>query len=154
GEVVRRWSTPSKMRSVDGHVAALENHGYRVLRNELVRISGEQLAIIGIDFPTIERTHLEKLVGEAGPEELLIALFHKPKNLTMLCEAGIKLALGGHTHGGQVRVPGVGAIVTRSELPGSEASGLIWRGNTAFHISRGLGADPRTNVRLFCPPAA
>lgn len=154
GEVVRRWSTPSKTRNIDGHVAALEMNGYRVLRNELVRLSGEKLAIIGIDYPTIEKSHLHGLVGETEPEELLIALFHKPKNLAMMCEAGIKLALGGHTHGGQVRVPGVGAIVTRSELPGREASGLIWRGDTAFHISRGLGADPRTNVRLFCPPAA
>jgi predicted MPP superfamily phosphohydrolase len=154
GEVVKRWGTPSQMRSVDGHVAALETNGYRVLRNELVRLSGEKLAIIGIDFPTIEKAHLKRLVGETEPEEFLLALFHKPKNLAMLCEAGIRLALGGHTHGGQVRVPGVGAIVTRSELPGSEASGVIWRGDTAFHISRGLSADPRTNFRLFCPPAA
>jgi len=154
GEVVRRWSTPSKMRNIDGHLAALEANGYRVLRNQLVRLSEEKLAIIGVDFPTIEKSHLHALVAETAPEELLIALFHKPKNLAMFCEAGIKLALGGHTHGGQVRVPGVGAIVTRSELPGHEASGLIWRGETAFHISRGLGADPRTNVRLFCPPAA
>ncbi|PWT97737.1 MAG: hypothetical protein C5B53_07640 [Candidatus Melainabacteria bacterium] len=154
GEVVRPWSTPSQMRSVAGHIAALENHGYRVLRNELVRINSDKLAIIGIDFPTIEREDLDKLVGETEPDELLIALFHKPKNLAMLSQAGIKLALGGHTHGGQVRVPGVGAIITKSEMPRSEASGLVWRGDTAFHISRGLGADPRTNIRLFCPPAA
>lgn len=82
---------------------------------------------------------------------MVLALFHMPRYLRQFEIAGVDLAVGGHTHGGQIRVPGFGAIITDSELSRHEASGVIHRGRTTFHISRGLSADPRTNFRLFCP---
>lgn len=154
GEIFRRYRTPSERRNIGPFVQALETQGYRVLRNEIVDLPEEKLSIVGIDYPTISRGKLDRLLAKVDREGLLIALAHVPKNLELLRQSGINLALAGHTHGGQVRLPGVGALVTRSELPRQEASGLIWRGETAVHVSRGLGADPRTNFRLFCPPAA
>jgi predicted MPP superfamily phosphohydrolase len=93
-------------------------------------------------------------VRRVKQDDLLLALFHLPYNLAAFERAGVQLAFGGHTHGGQIRIPGYGALFTDSELPGHESAGLIWRGSTAIHISRGLGTDPRTNFRFFCPPAA
>jgi predicted MPP superfamily phosphohydrolase len=94
------------------------------------------------------------MAASVEEHDLLLALFHVPKKLNDMAAAGIHLAFGGHTHGGQIRIPGIGALITDSELKRNEASGLIRRGRTLFHVSRGLGADPRSNFRLFCPPAA
>jgi predicted MPP superfamily phosphohydrolase len=153
GAVLRRFRTPATRRDVTPMIEALEAGGFQVLRNEITRVPDEDIAIIGIDYPGISEALLQKLVEEVGANEMLMALFHLPRNLDMLSRLGIELVLGGHTHGGQVRMPGIGAIVTDSEMPRHEAAGLIWRQDTAFHISRGLGTDPRTNFRLFCPPA-
>jgi predicted MPP superfamily phosphohydrolase len=141
-------------RDIEPVIAGLEKVGYKVLRNELVRLPNDRLSIVGIDYPYINEDRLEELVQPVGEDDLLLALFHLPYNLEALNRVGVHLAFGGHTHGGQIRVPGYGALWTDSELSGREASGLVWRGSTAIHISRGLGADPRTNFRLFCPPAA
>ena len=72
----------------------------------------------------------------------------------MIADCGIDIAFGGHTHGGQIRIPGRGAIITDSELKPSESAGVVRRGNTVFRISRGVGAYRRSNIRMFCPPAA
>lgn len=154
GQVIRRFERPSNRRDVSSFITALETSGYTVLRNQLVSMPEENIALIGIDYPGINEDELNTLVDKVKAQELLLAIFHLPKNLGLLSQGKIKLALGGHTHGGQVRVPGYGAILTRSEMSRHEACGLIWRDNTAFHISRGIGTDPRTNFRLFCPPAA
>jgi uncharacterized protein len=147
----RRRNLPG--RDVAPAIAGLEKAGYIVLRDKLVQVPNQRLSILGIDYPYIAETKLRNLLEPVAEGDLLIALFHLPYNLDLLNQVGVHLAFGGHTHGGQVRIPGYGAIFTDSELSSREASGLIWRGSTAIHISRGLGADPRTNFRLFCPPA-
>jgi predicted MPP superfamily phosphohydrolase len=156
GRMIKRFRNPSKRRDVSSFIAALEENGYKVLRNEFVRLAEEKISLIGVDYPGIDEVALQELAGKAQEEDLLIALFHLPKNLEYFVRANVKLVFGGHTHGGQVRIPGVGALVTDSEMARHEASGLTRRGNTLFHISRGLGQDPFpvTNFRLFCPPAA
>jgi predicted MPP superfamily phosphohydrolase len=156
GRLIKRYRNPSKRRDVSSFNTALEENGYTVLRNESVRLSEEKISLIGVDYPSIDEPSLQKLVSKAQPEDLLIALFHMPKNLEYYVRSNIRLVFGGHTHGGQVRIPGIGAIVTDSEMARHEASGLVWRGKTLFHISRGLGQDPfpLTNYRFFCPPAA
>jgi predicted MPP superfamily phosphohydrolase len=64
------------------------------------------------------------------------------------------MAFCGHTHGGQVRFPFVGALVTRSSLPGSLASGAFRCGPTTYVIGNGLGTSPATPFRLLCRPEA
>lgn len=154
GRVVRSMRHPPEKKDVSAHKAALEAGGFTVLVNETRYLEGEDIFIVGIDYPGIKEDHLMELMQGAPPNALKLGLFHLPRKLDMMARAGLNVAFGGHTHGGQVRVPGVGAIVTDSELARHEASGLVRRGNTTFHISRGLGADPRSNIRIFCPPAA
>ena len=84
---------------------------------------------------------------------------------------GIDVVLAGHTHGGQVRVPGVGALVTNCDLDRSRARGLSRHtrrlragqpadaaprdgGDTWLHVSAGLGTSPYAPIRFACPPEA
>lgn len=154
GRVVRKLRHPPKKKDVTPHAQALRKGGFVPLVNESVHLADENIFIVGIDYPGIAPEHLQTIMDRAPAAALKLGLFHLPKKLDMLAQAGFHLAFGGHTHGGQVRLPGFGALVTDSELERHEASGLIKRGSTTFHISRGLGADPRSNIRLFCPPAA
>jgi predicted MPP superfamily phosphohydrolase len=154
GRLFRKYRNPSSKRDVTPMIAALEKGGIRVLRHAAHNLAEDKVHIVGIDYPSIEHARLRALVGQAHKDDLVIILFHVPMHLDRISTAGAHLAVGGHTHGGQIRLPGYGALYTDSELPGRQASGLFLRGRTTFHISRGLGADPRSNIRLFCPPAA
>lgn len=152
GRVIRKFRSPKEKRDVQPMIDALTAAGIRVLRNESLTIPEEKLHIVGIDYPGIAEHELQRLSRQAPADHLVMALVHVPERLERLSRAGVDLAFGGHTHGGQVRIPGWGPLITNSDLPRNEASGLIWRGNTAIHVSRGIGADPRTNFRFFCPP--
>ncbi len=154
GRFNRRFRHPPNKRDVAPLVKALEQNGFTVLRNSAVSLPDEKIHIIGIDYPGIEEEKLQKLARQAKPGHAILTLFHIPNNLDYISRAGVDLAVGGHTHGGQIRIPGFGAIITDSEAPRKHASGIFKSGKTTFHVSRGLGADPRTNFRLFCPPAA
>ncbi|MBX9693873.1 MAG: metallophosphoesterase [Cyanobacteria bacterium] len=155
GRLMPKFRHPTKsMRDVEPLVAALKAVGYEVLRNQSRYLKDDDILIVGADFPEISPERLVDLVESAPESALKMALFHIPKNLHIYENSGIDVAFGGHTHGGQIRVPALGAIITDSDLGRKEASGLVKRGNTVFHVSRGAGADPRTNIRIFCPPEA
>lgn len=154
GRIFRRLREPPAQRDVEPMIRALRKVGFEVLRNSAVNLPGPGIHVVGIDYPTIEPDKFYELVGRKRDKDLVVAIFHLPVRLDLFSGAGVHLAIGGHTHGGQVCLPGGGAIFTDSELPRGTASGLFFHGKTLFHISRGIGADPRTNIRLFCPPAA
>jgi len=157
GRIFRGMRQPDIRKDVSPHRRALEAGGFTVLVNECHILPEENIFIAGLDYPGIKQEDLDVLMQKSdslGEDQLKLALFHLPWRLERLTAAGFDMVFGGHTHGGQIRLPGFGAIITDSELHRSEASGLLKRGNTYFHISRGLGADPRSNLRLFCPPAA
>lgn len=154
GRMFRKYRHPRNKRDVGPMIKGLEKGGFHVLRNQSVSLVDEGVHIVGIDYPSLSSSRLNELVSTVCSGQLSLGLFHVPINLQNMVHARLHLAFGGHTHGGQIRIPGLGAIITDSELPRWESSGLFRRGQTAFHISRGLGADPRSNIRLFCPPAA
>jgi predicted MPP superfamily phosphohydrolase len=76
--------------------------------------------------------------------------------LDAMAADGFELLLAGHTHGGQVCVPLVGALVTNCGLDRRMAKGLHrWPGSGAWlHVSAGLGTSPTAPVRFACPPEA
>lgn len=153
GRFFRKWRSPKAFRDVTPMVEALEKAGINVLRNSAQNFSADKIKILGLDYPGgIRKDRLSELLADTPDDHLVLALMHVPERLDLLSQAGVDLAFGGHTHGGQVRIPFFGPLITNSELPRHEASGLIWRGATAIHVSRGVGADPRSNFRLFCPP--
>lgn len=154
GRMNRTFRHPKQKRDVMPMIHALQESGITVLRNSSKLFAGDRFALIGIDYPGITPEELKALVGQADSDWLVAAILHLPRRLHQLPAAGVDVAFAGHTHGGQIRVPGVGALITDSELHRREASGLVVRDQTQIHVSRGLGADPKTNFRLFCPPAA
>ena len=87
---------------------------------------------------------------------LRLGVAHAPyrRVLDSFVEDGSDLILAGHTHGGQLRIPGFGALVTNCDLPRAQARGLsTWRG-VPLNVSAGMGASPYSNYRFATPPEA
>jgi predicted MPP superfamily phosphohydrolase len=83
-----------------------------------------------------------------------ILLYHSPELMPLVQQYPVDLYLCGHTHGGQVRIPGYGAILTSSSTGKQYEMGPYTEQNTTLYISRGIGLEglsaPR--MRLFCRP--
>src|SRR5712692_3596527 len=130
--------------------AALASHGVQVLKDARtrVRIKGEGLELVGIRYWTRHAGDIAALVRGATGTTVLLA--HDPRRLTEAAALGIPLVLSGHTHGGQVVVPGLGAVAAR-KFPVAE--GLARRERTTMFVSRGVGTI-YVPVRINCPPEA
>jgi predicted MPP superfamily phosphohydrolase len=79
---------------------------------------------------------------------------HSPDSAPEIAACGYPFVVAGHTHGGQVRLPLVGALVTNSHLPRRLVSGLIRMGGSFVHVSPGLGTSKYAPFRFLCPPEA
>jgi len=128
--------------------AALARRGFTVLKDQrtTVTIRNETVDVVGIRFWTRRTSHLTQVLKGAGPTTLLLA--HDPRRLSQAAELDVPLVLSGHTHGGQVLLPGVGALAAR-EFP--VLAGQARTLNTALFVSRGVGTV-YIPVRLNCPP--
>ena len=79
----------------------------------------------------------------------------EPRMLDRFAADGYDLVLAGHTHGGQVRIPRVGAVVTNCGLDRSRARGVSrWGSHTMLNVSAGLGTSPYMPMRFCCRPEA
>jgi len=118
-------------------------------------VAGQHLAFRGTDDPHLELDRYEDI---GGPWEVgvPIGVTHAPylRVLDAMEADGARLILAGHTHGGQLRVPGVGALVTNCDLDRARARGLSRHGEAWLHVSAGCGTNPYTPVRFACRPEA
>jgi uncharacterized protein len=128
--------------------AALVAKRFTVLKDQRTRITlrGEPLEIAGIRFWTRRSTDIARVLRGAKDTTLLLA--HDPRRLTQAASLDVAAVLSGHTHGGQVVLPGFGAIARR-QFP--VVAGLGSRGNTNIFVSRGVGTV-YVPVRVNCPP--
>lgn len=131
----------------------------RLLRDELswVDVGGRRLAIIGMDCShdtARDGERLRRLCASVPPDAYRILLYHSPDLMPMARKLGIDLYLCGHTHGGQVRLPAYGALITSSRLGKRYEMGLYREGRTHLYVSRGVGLEglgaPR--LRFLCRP--
>lgn len=130
--------------------AALERHEVNHLRNSSELIGGPGgLRLLGIDDHWTGNDDLEAAMAGVGADEPKLMLMHSPDLLGPVSRAGAHLALAGHTHGGQVRLPGWGALILPSE-EGFEA-GFYEAGRTRMYVNRGVGTL-NLKVRMFCRP--
>ncbi|HEY8588777.1 MAG TPA: metallophosphoesterase [Naasia sp.] len=131
-------------------------------------VRGSVLDFLGVDDPHREFDRLDLLsaardeldAGRTGTADLVLGVAHAPyrRILDSFVARGAGLLLAGHTHGGQVCVPGYGALVTNCDIPRKQVKGLSeWRsgGSSApLHVSAGLGTSIYAPVRFSCPPEA
>lgn len=115
-------------------------------------ISGVEVHLAGNELPWFPlRAAAEVFVPEARESSVFrILLSHTPDQYAWAREHNYHLMLAGHCHGGQVRVPGIGAIVSPSRFGAKYASGLFYEAPTLLHVSRGLGGTHP--LRWNCPP--
>lgn len=127
---------------------ALKSQGLTVLRDERTRllVRGEALDLIGLRYWTRSTTTLERLARGAAPSTLLLA--HDPRRLDDARRVGLPAVLAGHTHGGQIVLPVIGAIAAR-KFPVTE--GLLTTPQASLFVSRGIGTV-YVPCRVNCPP--
>jgi predicted MPP superfamily phosphohydrolase len=133
-------------------VEALGSVGIRVLRNEKVAL-GERdgrLWLVGLDDTATHREEFSAAFEGIPADEPVILLSHSPDLLDRSAEMGVEIVLSGHTHGGQVRLPLIGAPHAPSLEPVRPA-GTGRRANTRIHVSRGIGTTMYP-IRFNCPP--
>ena len=138
-----------------------------------IELKGTRIELFGTDDPHIHRDRLEELPGAleqlrenvdwtpgSAGRVLSIGVTHAPyqRVLDSFVNPGADLIFAGHTHGGQVRIPGRPALVTNCDIPHAQAQGLsVWRkgARSAFlEVSAGLGTSIYAPVRFACPPEA
>jgi uncharacterized protein len=158
------------------HLLYTDTLGWHDIDNQAVtlEIGNQVVEFIGVGDAHVGRDNLAA-VNEAveqgresspvrhrpeRPSTTTIGVTHAPyqKVLNSLVNHGSELILAGHTHGGQVQVPGLGALTTNCDLPTSYARGLnTWSHGSRssyLNVSAGLGTSIYAPVRFWCPPEA
>jgi predicted MPP superfamily phosphohydrolase len=145
-----------RMQDITRARETLEKLGVRCLFNSsfVVDCGGYPIRIVGIDDPYLERDDIDQAFADVGQNETVIALVHSPGVYRELADRKVALILSGHTHGGQLRLPWLGALVTRSPIPKRMAMGISQIGETTLFVSPGLGVTPRLPFRFLSPPEA
>jgi predicted MPP superfamily phosphohydrolase len=150
----RRYRRAERGRPAD-LVAALGADGWEHLSNAHLDVSldGLPVELAGLHDAHIYRADL-RVLPRRSPERLGIAVMHSPDSAPEAAACGYDLVVAGHTHGGQVRLPLVGALVTNSHVPRKLAAGLVRMGTCVVHVSPGLGTSKYAPFRFLCRPEA
>jgi len=120
------------------------------------------LALLGVDDPHINRDSITGLSQSwLSSGAIRMGVTHAPytRVLDSMTHLGAEVILAGHTHGGQIGLPGVTSLVTNCDLPREFGKGLhVWETsaseNAWLHVSAGLGTSPYARVRIATRPAA
>jgi uncharacterized protein len=137
----------SRFRRMDAFAAALREAGIRVLVNEGVAVR-DDLHVAGLDDFRVGRPDLRATLAARPDAGATLLLSHNPDVLPGV-PLDVGLTLSGHTHGGQVVLPGVGALYTSSQYGDRFLSGWV-DGPARGYVSRGLGVSSLP-VRINCP---
>jgi predicted MPP superfamily phosphohydrolase len=142
--------------------------GWLDLTNRRARLTvGETtLAFAGVDDPHLGYDQLDVIAGPADADaDLRLGIAHAPylRVLDQFATDGYDAIVAGHTHGGQVCLPGGRALTTNCDLEPARARGLHRHpadsvpgdpGSSWLHVSAGVGTSPFTPVRIACRPEA
>ncbi len=164
---VKHRAEPLDTQALDGYLA--DELGWLDLNNAAGTLDagGLRIEAFGVSDAHRDWDRLEVLPGllsaqraDSSPADLAIGVTHAPyrRVLDEFIDLGADAIFGGHTHGGQVRVPGFGALVANCDIPLKQARGLsTWThgGRTVpLNVSAGLGHSIYAPVRFACRPEA
>jgi predicted MPP superfamily phosphohydrolase len=162
-------------RNVDGPLLpwpqlrqGFDDAGWVELTNQTatLKVGGTSFAFAGVDDPHLGYDNLEQVAGPAPTDvDVRLAVTHAPylRVLDQFAADGYDAIIAGHTHGGQVCLPGFGALTTNCDLDNARAKGLHRHpagsspgdpGSSWLHVSAGLGTNPYTRIRVACRPEA
>ncbi|KQY60544.1 metallophosphoesterase [Aeromicrobium sp. Root495] len=129
-------------------------------RHASVEVAGRRLAFVGVDDPHLGYDELDDVPADPTAD-LAVGVAHAPylRVLDRWNALGYPLLLAGHTHGGQLRIPFYGALVTNCDLDRQRARGLHTHRTEGhepswMHVSGGLGTSPYAPLRFACRPEA
>jgi predicted MPP superfamily phosphohydrolase len=148
--------------------AAYSSAGWVDLSNRLdaLTVGETTFAFAGVDDPHLKLDRLDSVAGEADPDaDVRLAVAHAPylRVLDQFAADGYDAIVAGHTHGGQVCLPFVGALTTNCDLEPARAKGLHRHpadsrdgdpGSSWLHVSAGIGTSPYARIRVACRPEA
>jgi predicted MPP superfamily phosphohydrolase len=133
-------------------------------RHQSLVLNGMRFDFSGVDDPHLNRERYagwpRGTINQDSNDHLKVAVIHAPyqRVLDHFTENGADLLLAGHTHGGQLCIPGYGALVSNCDLPTWRAKGLNdWQNNgrtTPVNVSGGIGTSRFAPVRIACKPEA
>jgi uncharacterized protein len=132
----------------------LEDAGIVMLINDAVTIqrNGDALTVVGLDDPHYYKCQdLEKAFEEVPLDAFKVIAAHSPEIALDIDESVADLCLCGHTHGGQIRLPGIGPVFTHSKAPRSTAAGLWQFNGIQGYTSYGAGSSG-VPIRFHCQP--
>ena len=139
--------------------AAFIERGWRDATHKRLefQVGSVRIAAAGVDDPHHDFDDYDLIAGAPNQDaDLTLGLVHapEPRVLDRFAADGYQLTLAGHTHGGQLCLPGGKAIVTNSGIDRGRAQGLHEHKGMKLHVSNGLGTSKFAPARLWCPPSA
>ena len=132
----------------------MRDAGFTALCNRSARVErrGSTIQLVGIDDVNAGCPDPAKAFRDVDRDDFVIALCHNPDILLDPAASRFDLMLSGHTHGGQIRLPLFGAVITSTRLWKRFEAGLYEVGREQFvYVSRGVGTGG-LNIRVLCPP--
>jgi predicted MPP superfamily phosphohydrolase len=129
------------------------------LRDRMISLAwhGCCVQIAGVECsydPKVDERKLRKVLNGRADDRFTLLLYHTPDVMPEAAQAGVDLYLAGHTHGGQLRLPFYGAMVTASFQGKRYEMGPYREGRTFLYVSRGVGLEGKgaPRARFLCPP--
>lgn len=132
--------------------AALRNAGIAMLDHDRGSFAydNHRIDIVGVSDAHVVRPQARKLLSGLSQDRPAIVLTHDPAHFVGV-PAGPFLTLAGHTHGGQIRLPGIGALTNSSRAPMHWTHGLVVEGGRHMIVTAGLGTSG-VPLRIGVPP--
>ncbi len=140
--------------------AHFENSHIHLLREDVMELDlgrGRALSLLGMDCThdmEFDGQRFSALAAQKNGRGPSLLLYHSPEMMPLVQQYDVDLYLCGHTHGGQVRLPGYGALITSAVTGKRYEMGRYTENGTTLYVSRGIGLEGMSapRLRLFCPP--